>query len=129
MASKWSYKNQNSSYRGKFQWLFDQGKGYLVRVSWVFELSGFELTEWKWLESIVRVTEGISSHASSSQWGSTVFFTSLQHGSWTNKNTKVRDHSHLERGNYIFAVLILTQQTSGQSGTLTQLELTGGCIH
>ena len=61
--------------------------------------------------------------------GSTVFFTSLQHGSWTNKNTKVRDHSHLERGNYIFAVLILTQQTSGQSGTLTQLELIGRCIH
>ena len=28
-----------------------------------------------------------------------------------------------------FAVLILTQQTSGQSGTLTQLELIGRCIH
>lgn len=61
--------------------------------------------------------------------GSIVFFTSLQHGSWTNKNTKVRDHSHLERANYIFAILILTQQTSGQSGTLTQLELIGRCIH
>ena len=45
MASEWSYKNQNSSYRGKFQWIFDQGKENLVRVSGEFELSEFELTE------------------------------------------------------------------------------------
>ena len=36
MASEWSYKNQNySTYRGKFQWIFDQekqGKWNLVRV-------------------------------------------------------------------------------------------------
>ena len=35
----------NSSYRGKFQWRFDQGKGVLVRVSGEFELSEFEITE------------------------------------------------------------------------------------
>ena len=33
MAPEWSYKNQNSSYRGKFQWNVDQGKGDLVRVN------------------------------------------------------------------------------------------------
>ena len=42
MASEWSYKNQNSSYRGKFQWI----KGNkLVRASREFELSEFELTQ------------------------------------------------------------------------------------
>ena len=45
MASESSYKNQNSSYRGKFQWIFDQGKENLVRVSGEFELSEFEFTE------------------------------------------------------------------------------------
>ena len=30
MAPKWSYKNQTSSYWGKFQRNFDQGKGNLV---------------------------------------------------------------------------------------------------
>ena len=34
----------NSSYRGKFQWYFDQGKGNLVRVSGEFELSEFEFS-------------------------------------------------------------------------------------
>ena len=34
----------NSSYRGKFQWNFDQGKGNLVQVSREFELSEFELS-------------------------------------------------------------------------------------
>ena len=34
----------NSSYRGKFQWNFDQGKGNLVLVSGEFELSDFELS-------------------------------------------------------------------------------------
>ena len=32
MTSEWNYKNQNSSYRGKFQGNFDEGKGNLVRV-------------------------------------------------------------------------------------------------
>ena len=32
MASTWSYKSQSSSYRGKLQCIFDQGKGNLVRV-------------------------------------------------------------------------------------------------
>ena len=45
MASEQSHKNQNSSYRGKFQGNFDQGKVNLVRVSQEFELSKFELTE------------------------------------------------------------------------------------
>ena len=46
MTCEWSYKNQkNSSYRGKFQWNFDQGKGNLVRVSREFELTELELTE------------------------------------------------------------------------------------
>ncbi len=40
-----SCKNRNSSYRGKFDPNFDQGKRNLVRVSGVFELSEFELTE------------------------------------------------------------------------------------
>ena len=33
MASELSSKNQNSSYRGKLQRLFDQGKGNLVRIA------------------------------------------------------------------------------------------------
>ena len=46
MASELSYKDQNSSHRGKFQWLsFDQGKGNLVPVRGELELSKFELTE------------------------------------------------------------------------------------
>lgn len=40
-----SCKNRNSSYRGKFDPNFDQGKRDFVRVSWVFELSEFKLTE------------------------------------------------------------------------------------
>ena len=33
MTSEWNYyKNQNSSYRGKFRGNFDEGKGNLVRV-------------------------------------------------------------------------------------------------
>lgn len=35
MASEWSYKNLNSSYRIKCQWNFDEGKGNLVRLHWV----------------------------------------------------------------------------------------------
>ncbi len=38
-------ENRNSSYRGKFDPNFVQGKRNLVRVSGVFELSEFELTE------------------------------------------------------------------------------------
>ena len=34
----------NSSYWGKFQWNFDQGKGNLVQVSRKFELSEFKLS-------------------------------------------------------------------------------------
>ena len=45
MASEWSYKDQNLSYRDKFQWNFDQGKGNLVWVSRELELSEFELTK------------------------------------------------------------------------------------
>ena len=46
MASERGYKNRNSSYWGKFQWNFDQGKGNLDRVSSEeFEFSEFELTE------------------------------------------------------------------------------------
>ena len=32
MISEWNFKNQNSSYRGKFQGNFDERKGNLVRV-------------------------------------------------------------------------------------------------
>ena len=45
MASEWSYKKQNSSYRGKFPWNL---KGNLVRVSEEFELSEFEFTDVGW---------------------------------------------------------------------------------
>ena len=38
----------NSSYRAKFQWNFDQGKGNLVRVSREFELSEFALSRFMW---------------------------------------------------------------------------------
>ena len=41
MASEWSHKNQNSSYQGKFQWIFDLGKWNLVQVSGEFELTEF----------------------------------------------------------------------------------------
>ena len=54
IASEWSYKNQNSSYWGRFQWNFDQGKGNLVRVSGKVELSEFKLTESKWLTGGVK---------------------------------------------------------------------------
>ena len=64
MASEWSYKNQNSSYRGKFPWNL---KGNLVRVSKEFELFEFKFTEVGWNpREIGRVNE------SSSYRGSTV---------------------------------------------------------
>ena len=47
MASESSYKNQNSSYRGIFQWIFDQGKENLVWVSGEFELSQFRVNRVK----------------------------------------------------------------------------------
>ena len=65
MASEWSKKKQNSSYRGKFQWLFVQGKGNLVRVSGEFEVWRFRFnrvkTSRKWDEirgklDVVRVS-------------------------------------------------------------------------
>ena len=39
MAVVVSFKNQNSGYRGKFQWNCDKGKRNLVRISEEFELS------------------------------------------------------------------------------------------
>ena len=45
MGSEWSCKNQNSSYRVEFRWLFDQRKGISVRVSGEFELSELEFTK------------------------------------------------------------------------------------
>ena len=54
MASNQSYKNKNLSYQGKFQWIFDQGKWNVVRVSGEFKLSEFELTKLKWLKSGVK---------------------------------------------------------------------------
>ena len=45
MASDQSYKNENSSYQGKFQWIFNQGKWNVVQVSGEFESSEFELTK------------------------------------------------------------------------------------
>ena len=54
MASDQSYKNKNLSYQGKFQWIFDQGKWNVVRVSGEFKLSEFELTKLKWLKSGVK---------------------------------------------------------------------------
>ena len=39
MAFEWSYKNQNLTYRGKFQWFLIEGKEI------EFELSEFELTK------------------------------------------------------------------------------------
>ena len=65
VASEWSKKKQNSSYRGKFQWLFVQGKGNLVRVSGEFEVWRFRFnrvkTSRKWDEirgklDVVRVS-------------------------------------------------------------------------
>ena len=47
MAFEWSYENQNLSYQGKFQWIFDQGKENWIWVGEKFELSEFELTEKK----------------------------------------------------------------------------------
>ena len=47
-------ENQNLSYRSKFQWLLDQGKGNFARVGRESELSMFELTKGKWLESGVK---------------------------------------------------------------------------
>ena len=54
MASDQSYKNKNLSYWGKFQWIFDQGKWNVVRVSGEFKLSEFELIKLKWLKSGVK---------------------------------------------------------------------------
>ena len=64
MASEWSYKNQNSSYRGKFPWNL---KGNLVRVSEEFELSEFEFTQVGW-----NPREMVWVNGSSSYRGSTV---------------------------------------------------------
>ena len=54
MASVWSYKNQNFSYWGKFQWIFDQGKLNLGRVSRKFHLCQLKLTRKRWLKSGVK---------------------------------------------------------------------------
>ena len=45
VASEYSYKNKNLSYRDNFLWLFDQGNGNLIRVSRKFKLSEFKLTK------------------------------------------------------------------------------------
>ena len=49
MASEWRYNNQNSSSRGKFQLIFDQGKWNLVRVSGGIWVNRIKMTE-KWGE-------------------------------------------------------------------------------
>ena len=49
MTSKWRYKNQNSSYRGKDQWIFGQWKWNLVRVS-----GEFESTELEWTKTCLK---------------------------------------------------------------------------
>lgn len=54
MASEWSTKNQKLSYCGKFQWIFDEGRGNLVWGSGEFELSEFEITAYIWLNSGVK---------------------------------------------------------------------------
>ena len=36
IESKWSYKNQNSTYMSKFQWNFDQGKWILLQFFVLF---------------------------------------------------------------------------------------------
>ena len=51
MASEWSYKDRNLSYRGKSQWNFDQGKGNLVRVSSDIRIIGVWVNQVKWLKS------------------------------------------------------------------------------
>ena len=43
---------RNSSYRSKFQWNFDQGKGNLVWVSGEFELSEFELWRFYYIPGV-----------------------------------------------------------------------------
>ena len=50
MASEWNYKNQKSSYRRKYQWIFDQGKLNLVPVNGELELTEFEFNH-------VKITE------------------------------------------------------------------------
>ena len=39
VASEWGYKNQNSSYWGKFKWNFDPRKGHSVQASGKFKLN------------------------------------------------------------------------------------------
>ena len=50
MASEWNYKNQKSSYRCKYQWIFDQEKLNLVPVNGELELTEFEFNH-------VKITE------------------------------------------------------------------------
>ena len=52
IASVWSNKIQNLSYRGTFQWIFDRELWHLVRVSREFELSEFELSGFYCIYSI-----------------------------------------------------------------------------
>ena len=47
----------NSSYWGKFQWNFDQGKGNWVQVSGEFELSKFELLRFFCIEVLLYTTQ------------------------------------------------------------------------
>ena len=60
MTSEWNYKNQNSSYRGKFRGNFDEGKGNLVRV---IRVNRVKMTEkrgeiqGKW--DLIRVQRGV----------------------------------------------------------------------
>ena len=50
MASEWNDKNQKSSYRRKYQWIFDQGKVNLVPVNGELELTEFDFNH-------VKITE------------------------------------------------------------------------
>ena len=47
----------NSSYWGKLQWNFDQGKGNWVQVSGEFELSKFELSRFFCIEVLLYTTQ------------------------------------------------------------------------
>ena len=54
-SGEWSYKNQNSSYRGKCQGNLNQRKGNLVRVSGEFELAEFQLLRFYCKKHLVQV--------------------------------------------------------------------------
>ena len=97
MAPMSSYKNQSSSYQGKFQWIFDQGKGNLARAGGIIEVSEFVLLGFFCTYNICKSSDyqsrGLKRRRRSSS--------NCNAGSWV---LELRNMITTEKRNYCFSV-------------------------